>query len=100
MACNHWAMWAGGSNTADVNNPSFGAQARLARGLAQAGGTHHLPRLVGPTICPGSLLCAGAGNGLPRGPFAQVWCSGGHALRAYIAIRNFQAQICLVKVQS
>ncbi|CAL2254168.1 unnamed protein product [Prunus armeniaca] len=33
------------------------------------------------------MLCAGAGNGLPGGPFAQVWCSGGHALRATPAVK-------------
>ncbi|CAL2241787.1 unnamed protein product [Prunus armeniaca] len=56
MACSHWAMWASGSALMST------AQSIFACGLAWAGGSHALLRLVGPMPYSGWPFCAGGGN--------------------------------------
>ena len=66
MACNHWAMWAGGSNSKKkIENQLLTSAARGQQP------SQFLPvgllGLMGPMPCPGWISCAGAILGLPGG---------------------------------
>ncbi|CAL2238838.1 unnamed protein product [Prunus armeniaca] len=79
MGCNHWAMWASGFKTADVSSPRATGQTELARGLAQAGETHHLPRLI---------VARWSWNGLPGGVLPRFGAAVDMLLAAGNALSN------------